>query len=943
MIDPLQRRRADHLGPCSRLGHRGRCLGPVASLDHSPSKALVPTFPATNEANAHAERAEEKLLEHGRAYPHARCATWRPARSGGAPIYPTSSVARPCSCTTRLAVAAFLAVSFAVARWLTQDSRERGAVTDLLRAQGRGDAAAMLALLDGLRPPRRLAPREGNARPARARSCQDRRDDSCTAHSLATASARRASPGRAGPKARHRAVRGRSSAVASRRSAPTSVSRRSGADQRGVRMPALMLAPAAPRCSLSLAAARRRRAGTPVAACRRPRHRPPRRPPLPDPARSSPRPPAAPSTRAARPAASSSTVPGSSVPTRPATATCRACRAPPATAGWTTTTVPNAWNATDESARPPNRSGRLVPQGLPRCPMRLARLMWVIRFESVNYRARVWLNGQPDRHERRRLPAVRAAPAARPEAQRREPARRAGRLRRAPTDFPPAESRRAGKPLGGWWNYGGILREVYLRKIDDIDITTRRHVRPDVPCGCVRGDRRWARPRCATRASRRGASRSTGRFGRAAQLGTRAIGAKRVRDLHEDAADRQACASGSRTGRTSTTPGLLGHVEGPQARRRCTRRSACARSRAADGRMLPQRARDGLARRRAPGGLRARRLRDRQRRREQELRWRRGARRPLISRALPAAPRTRSSAPTSSGCSSGRRSPSTRSTPRSWPSSRCATPAVQACSSDSVIANRNHPSILPVVDRQRAQRAARAGPGLVHRARRAARAKALDPSRPVGARRSRLPDGRLPEGYAPLDVLGINDYFGWYPGTNGADRRPRRCSPAYLDSLRACYPTKALMDQRVRRRGQPRRPRRGARDVRVPAATSSATTSASTRPKPWLSGSIYWALQEFRVRPAGTAATRVAAADPPEGRRHASTARRSRVRRSPAGLPGDDQFRALAALSGARGRGGRYPDRPPMADKTTTLTVTPREPDGSRSRAACGARAGSPA
>lgn len=50
--------------------------------------------------------------------------------------------------TIALAVAAFLVVSFAVARWLTQDSRERSAVTDLLRAQGRGDAAAMLALLD---------------------------------------------------------------------------------------------------------------------------------------------------------------------------------------------------------------------------------------------------------------------------------------------------------------------------------------------------------------------------------------------------------------------------------------------------------------------------------------------------------------------------------------------------------------------------------------------------------------------------------------------------------------------------------------------------------------------------------------------------------------------------------------------------------------------------
>ncbi len=47
------------------------------------------------------------------------------------------------------AAVAFLAVSFAVARWLTQDNRERDAVTDLLRAQARGDVGAMLDQLDG--------------------------------------------------------------------------------------------------------------------------------------------------------------------------------------------------------------------------------------------------------------------------------------------------------------------------------------------------------------------------------------------------------------------------------------------------------------------------------------------------------------------------------------------------------------------------------------------------------------------------------------------------------------------------------------------------------------------------------------------------------------------------------------------------------------------------
>jgi hypothetical protein len=46
-----------------------------------------------------------------------------------------------------VAVAAFLAVSVLVARWLNDDTVERGRVVELLRAQARGDAAAMLRVV----------------------------------------------------------------------------------------------------------------------------------------------------------------------------------------------------------------------------------------------------------------------------------------------------------------------------------------------------------------------------------------------------------------------------------------------------------------------------------------------------------------------------------------------------------------------------------------------------------------------------------------------------------------------------------------------------------------------------------------------------------------------------------------------------------------------------
>jgi hypothetical protein len=48
-----------------------------------------------------------------------------------------------------VSVVAFLAIAFALARWLTTENAERNRVTELLQAQARGDADAMLAQLDG--------------------------------------------------------------------------------------------------------------------------------------------------------------------------------------------------------------------------------------------------------------------------------------------------------------------------------------------------------------------------------------------------------------------------------------------------------------------------------------------------------------------------------------------------------------------------------------------------------------------------------------------------------------------------------------------------------------------------------------------------------------------------------------------------------------------------
>ena len=134
-----------------------------------------------------------------------------------------------------------------------------------------------------------------------------------------------------------------------------------------------------------------------------------------------------------------------------------------------------------------------------------------------------------------------------------------------------------------------------------------------------------------------------------------------------------------------------------------------------------------------------------------------------------------------------------------------------------------------MVDRQRAVGAARAGAGELHRRGGARRRKALDPTRPVGARRStatrRPAAGRSTR---PLDVIGINDYFGWYPGPNGqiADRD---ALSDYLDSVRACYPKKAIVVSEFGAEANRDGPVEEKGTYAVPAGLRRTTTSASTR------------------------------------------------------------------------------------------------------------------
>jgi beta-glucuronidase len=96
-------------------------------------------------------------------------------------------------------------------------------------------------------------------------------------------------------------------------------------------------------------------------------------------------------------------------------------------------------------------------------------------------------------------------------------------------------------------------------------------------------------------------------------------------------------------------------------------------------------------------------------------------------------------------------------------------------------------------------------------------------------------------------VLGLNDYFGWYPGPVG-DLKSRNGLSSYLDAMHACYRGKGLVVTEFGAEANRPGPvgERGSYAFQEDFVKFHLNVFAT---KPWLGGAIYWALQEFRVRP----------------------------------------------------------------------------------------------
>ncbi len=152
------------------------------------------------------------------------------------------------------------------------------------------------------------------------------------------------------------------------------------------------------------------------------------------------------------------------------------------------------------------------------------------------------------------------------------------------------------------------------------------------------------------------------------------------------------------------------------------------------------------------------------------------------------------------------------------PTAQLADPAVlrhaHAILSENIATNQNHPSVmvwsigneLPTYSTPSEIRYVAGATALAHR---------LDPTRPVALDIGDWTGVGCQPAYAPLDVLGINEYYGWFDAGAGATDDRDALGP-FLDEAARLLSAQGAFHHRVRVRRQPSRPRRGTRHLRVP-------------------------------------------------------------------------------------------------------------------------------
>lgn len=509
--------------------------------------------------------------------------------------------------------------------------------------------------------------------------------------------------------------------------------------------------------------------------------------------------------------------------------------------GWRRTSVPSASNA-----------GVFTPESYIgtvhwyrkdfRLPRASRSAKWVLRFESVNYRARVWLNGKPlGTHVGSYLPFERRAKSIR----RRGVNRLVVRVdsRRQKFDIPPLSQRATGAFEGGWWNYNGILREVYLRKVDQFDLT-EVFFEPRLRCRtCAATVLVHARVKNVN--TRGATARVTGTFGgRALRFRRHRVPGRnsarfrariRVRNPRLWSPERPALYRGNL--RVRTTSGRTVQRYRVRTGIRSLRISRLGRIQL-NGRDVNLRG----ASMHEDSPTRGAALTPAQMR--ENIGYLRQLDATITRSHYPFHPYTLELADRH-GILVWSEIPVFRMASRLFAISEVRLKALRMLR-EEIVRDANHPSVA--VWSIGNENASRPGTGLRKYIRKAERtAKALDPTRLVGIATSGFPTVQKQRIYTELDVLGINDYFGWYRGPRGTIS-DRSGLSGYLNRLHSDYPNQALVITEF-----------GAEANRPGPVTEKGTYEFQTdflryhlgvfAAKPFISAALIWNLRDFRVKP----------------------------------------------------------------------------------------------
>jgi beta-glucuronidase len=508
-------------------------------------------------------------------------------------------------------------------------------------------------------------------------------------------------------------------------------------------------------------------------------------------------------------------------------------------AGWTKVSVPNAWNATDESAASYRGTVAWYRKDFT-LPSSDKDTTWIVRFESVNYHARVFLNGkQIAEHDGAYVPW---------EVRLRDHLKRSGtnRLvvrvdnRRGPGDFPPyGESETTGNPTGGWWNYGGILREVYLRKVEKVDFTSVV-VRPSVACVTCAATMSYS-------AQVRNYSAKAVRVNVRSRLGDQvvALGSKTI-PAHGLATYEKEIRVAKPRVWSPATPYLYNtsFTASGGASQTFFLRSGIRSVTVVDGQLrlngkkltvrgfgMHEDSKDrGFAIDNAT--------------REKQIQMARVAGGTMLRAHYPLHPYYLERAD-ELGMLIWNEVPVYSVRSNEFANTKVLDSAVKLAET-AARTRQNNPSVI--VNSIGNELNPQVGPYVGAYIKAAAEAvKRIDNSRPVALAINGYPGAGCQPEYAPLDLIGLNEYFGWYVGPGGQIADPFLLG-SYLDQMRACYARKALVVTEFGAEAN----RVGPVEEKGTYAFQSdliATHLAVFNTKPWLSGALYWALQEFRVRP----------------------------------------------------------------------------------------------